>query len=128
MIHWCSRFIGIPYAQMNCAVLVAHVLESEFLRPDIGAALRGFPEHSMGTRERSHAISQGWRELAEKVDVPQDGDGVILKIGSKLSHMGLAVDTPKGLYVLHTVGDRGSVIEPFGKMMTCKVEGFYRWR
>jgi uncharacterized protein YijF (DUF1287 family) len=113
---------------MNCAVLVAHVLESEFLRPDIGAALRGFPEHSMGTRERSYAISQGWRELAEKVDVPQDGDGVILKIGSKLSHMGLAVDTPKGLYVLHTVAARGSVIEPFGKMMTCKVEGFYRWR
>lgn len=128
MIHWCSRFIGISYAQMNCAELVAHVLETEFMRPDIAEQLRGFPEHSMGFRERAEAINTGWRKLAEKVEVPQDGDGVILKIGSRLSHMGLAVDTPKGLYVLHTVGDRGSVVEPATKIQSCIVEGFYRWK
>jgi hypothetical protein len=128
MIHWCSRFIGIPYAQMNCAELVGHILEGEFLRPDIAAVLRGFPEHSMGMRERTEAISHGWRDLADKVEIPEDGDGVILKIGSRLAHMGIAATTPKGLYILHTVKERGSVIEPANKMLTCTVEGFYRWR
>lgn len=128
MIHWCSRFIGIPYSQMNCAELVAHVLETEFLRPDVAAALRGFPEHDMGTRERTEAINQGWRQLADRVDIPQDGDGVILKIGSRLSHMGLVVDTPKGIFVLHTVGNRGSVVEPVTHIQSCTVEGFYRWK
>lgn len=128
MTHWCSRFIGIPYSEMNCAELVAHVLESQFLRPDIAASLRGFPEHDMGARERTEAINQGWRQLADRVDVPQDGDGVILKIGSRLSHMGIFVDAPKGWHILHTVAERGSVLEPVGNILTCKVEGFYRWK
>jgi uncharacterized protein YijF (DUF1287 family) len=127
-MHWCSSFIGIPYAKMNCAELVAQVMEVAFFRADIAAALRGYPEHAMGLRERTLAISKGWRELAYKVDHPKDGDGVILKIGSKLAHMGIAVESPKGLCVLHTVANRGSVIEPVDKMLTCTIEGFYRWK
>jgi hypothetical protein len=127
-IHWCSRWIGIPYSTLNCAELVADVLEKEFLRQDIADTLRGYPEHHMGTREQSNAIARGCSQLTDRTEDPQDGDGVILKIGSRLSHMGLVVNTPKGLYILHTVAERGSVVEPVGKLLTCTVEGYYRWK
>jgi hypothetical protein len=127
-IHWCSRWIGIPYSTLNCAELVADVLEKEFMRQDIADTLRGYPEHDMDVRAQSHAIAHGCRQLTDRTEDPQDGDGVILKIGSRLSHMGLVVSTPKGLYILHTVAHRGSVIEPAGKLLTCTIEGYYRWK
>lgn len=128
MIHWCSRFIGIPYSTLNCAELVAEVLEKEFFRQDIADVIRGAPEHDQDHRAQGRAIDRGWQQLAERTEQPKDGDGVILKIGSRLSHMGVTVDTPKGLYVLHTVAERGSVIEPAGRLLTCTIEGFYRWK
>lgn len=122
------QYIGIPYKTLNCAELVAEVMEKEFGRSDIAARLRGFPEHKQDQRFQSKAIAECWPALAEKVESPMHGDGVILKVGSRLSHMGLFIETPKGPHILHTVKNYGSVIEPASKMMTCTIEGFYRWK
>lgn len=121
------EYIGIPYDELNCAELVAEVMEKEFSRADIAARLRGFPEHKQDQKSQSRAIAECWPALAQKVETPKHGDGVILKVGTRLSHMGVVVDTPKGLQVLHTVKNMGSVIEPLNKMLTCTIEGFYRW-
>lgn len=125
---WAGKYIGIPYSTLNCAELVAEVLEKEFARSDIANALRGFPQHNQEQRVQSKAISECWPALAEKVYYPEDGYGVILKVGSRLSHMGIVAETPKGLQILHTVGTHGSIIEPIDKLMTCTVQGFYKWK
>lgn len=122
------KYIGIPYSTLNCAELVAEVLEKEFGRFDIAKSLRGHPSCKSDASKQSQAIGDDWVSLADRVEIPQNGDGVILKIGSKLKHMGIFADLPKGPHILHTVKNYGSVIEPASKMMTCTIEGFYRWK
>lgn len=129
--HWSQNHIGIPYAECNCAQLVARVLRTEFGRSDLASELEGFPEHLANTQARSEAIYLHRFDLGQDIEQPVDGAGVVLQVGNKLQHIGMIALIGNGTepWVLHTTPKSGSVLERLGRVMRLyKVQGYYTWR
>ncbi len=131
--HWAEQYVGIAYARLNCAQLVAHALRQHFGRDDLARELEAFPAHGEGTKARSDAIGHHRYDLSTRVATPHDGAGVVLQVGAKLQHMGLAaLIGPRGaqrVYILHTSRKAGAQLQSVERVADqYKVEGFYKWR
>lgn len=126
MTHWTSRYIGLPYAENDCAELAARVQREVFCRsvslPTVRAA---------GLRGLTAQIEAEKDVYAERTDLPQDGDAVLMVGRGRLDHVGVYAAINGVPHVLHAMRNAGQVclhrlreLEGIG----LKVEGFYRWK
>ncbi|MCL1962368.1 MAG: hypothetical protein FWG56_11500 [Desulfovibrionaceae bacterium] len=124
MTHWSDHYIGIPYAQMDCAQLVEKVLREQFATTVI------WPFQRDDDLERySGLIVQHRDEFVRPIDVPRDGCGVLMFFRGRSAHMGLYALMGGQGYVLHSDAIFGaSVRMPLERVRRLyKIEGFYDW-
>lgn len=108
---WQNKYVGIPYRDngrdetgMDCWGLVRHVYNKEF-----NISLPSFSEDYQGDdRARIAELIAQYKEGWEKVDEPQSGDLVLLRILGTETHVGIVTDYP---YFLHARDGYSSSIE-----------------
>ena len=124
-----GNYVGIPFVDAgrtkegcDCWGLVRIVQKECF-----GKELPSFDDYEKATRDESERqVAIGLKELPlKKVDSPEEGDIVLLRIRGKLCHTGLYIG---GNEILHTNRGTDSVIESLDGLrhLREKVEGFYR--
>ena len=124
--HWSESFVGLPYAQADCAALAARV-QREVVGRDL--ALPG--ERAAGLRGLSTQIVELKADYAEPVEIPRDGDAVLMVARGRLQHVGVYCDIDGSPWVLHAVRNAGQTclhrlcdLSRYG----LTVEGYYRWK
>lgn len=112
-----SFLVGVPYSKMNCWDLTR-----EFYRVSMGAELKHVSAGGPNDRvENSNLIYSSKGEF-EKVDCPEYGDIILIKIRGIESH--IAVYLGKGL-MLHTCESTGSVVDRTDRWDKT-ITGYYR--
>lgn len=126
-----DRYIGIPYStrHMDCADLALLVQRELFGREVMLAGKRPRP---LATEDQDSAVNAYTAELAKRVEVPQDGDIVLMsEIGKRIpGHIGTYFFLNYAPYVLHTTALIGhSALHRLQDLSATglTVEGFYRW-
>ncbi len=102
-----------------------------FYRDVLGVTLPSYTEsyqdagHSAESRQRLSTLFAANMGAWRRVDEPEPGDGVLLLIGGRPIHVGLALG---GGLMLHTECRINTVIERLASPMWAKrIEGFYRY-
>ncbi|CUA99240.1 hypothetical protein [Comamonas thiooxydans] len=127
-----DRFTGIPYCprHMDCADLALLVQRELFGRQVVLAGKRARPLELDG---QAAAIASYCSELGMAVELPQDGDAVLMRDFDveQAGHIGIYVFTNYAPHVLHTSHKLGSSVlhrvqdlQGYGLI----VEGYYRWK
>lgn len=126
-----ERYVGLPYdaRRFDCADL-ALLVARELYGRDVHLPGRPRP---LRDDEQAAAISAYTAELAVAVQVPVDGDLVLMRdLGDKQpGHLGIFVRLGAALMVLHTshvLG--GSRLHRLRDLpgLGLSVEGYYRWK
>ena len=112
-----SKLVGVPYSEMNCWD-IAVVFYKDVLNMDLGNIYSGPTPPRDVTKELIFTNMGGF----EKVDSPQFGDIIILKIFGIESHISIYIGNGR---MLHTSSSSGSVID-FVSRWEKIIVGFYR--
>lgn len=130
MEAWVAKYIGIPFVSggrgfdgADCFGLVRLVLANEFslsLPP-----LLGNYTNALDSDSTSPLFAQNIPLiLGVRVENPEPGNLVLIRIRGTLSHVGIFAG---GGAILHTLGKTGSVLERVtSPALANRVEGFYR--
>ena len=118
-----SDYVGVPYGfrdepGSDCFQIVRDVAKNIF-----------------GYEIPDYAFSGTWQDADkgfnehkpdfDKVETPEPGDIVLLKIGGKPIHCGIVINKWQ---MLHTLRGSNSCLENFNSLKWgCRIEGFYRW-
>lgn len=127
---WPDSYIGIPYAELNCAQLVATVLADQFGKHATAVEMMGYPQHQDGTSARCDAIRNhaGDHAATRSAGREEDGDGVVLAAGGRLRHIGLLHKRNGRNFILHTTRETGAVLEPVERVAAkYRIVAFYEW-
>ena len=127
-----DRFVGIPYCprHMDCADLALLVQRELFGRTVVLAGKRVRP---LELDAQAAAIAGYCSELGTAVELPQDGDAVLMRDfdAAQAGHIGIYVFTNYAPHVLHTSHKLGASVlhrvqdlQGYGLI----VEGYYRWK
>lgn len=127
-----DRYIGLPYSarHMDCADLALLVQRELFGRE---VALPGKRPRPLTPGEQAIAITAYCGRLADPVDVPADGDAVLMRDAGSLraGHLGTYFFVNHAPCVLHTSHALGaSVLHRLQDLRGygLAVDGYYRWR
>lgn len=112
-----SKFVGIPYEDMNCWDL-AVAFYREIMGIELSNIYTGPTPSREATRGHIHANVHDFH----KVDAPEFGDIIILKIHGIESHISIFVGRNK---MLHTLEKTGSVVDSMIRWEKIIV-GYYR--
>lgn len=133
--HWSDKYVNLPYVPgvFDCASL------AELVQKEVFGKTLNLPKDRVYTCADSRAekwaamdaqINQLRDDFAVKVDVPQDGDAVLIKLRGYPQHIGVYCLIAREGWLLHanesfqrTVRTRMSGL--FVRSMS--VEGYYRW-
>lgn len=142
-MHWAAEYIGLPWSAtgdgpargeegrspdgetkgFHCWALVRHVQEHRFGR---NLPIIPNPEDllSIARHFRDHPERQRW----ELVEVPEEGDCVLMRQARYPVHVGVWLDVDGGR-VLHVVHDKGVVAQTRDSLAAhgWRIEGFYRF-
>ena len=119
---WSDKYIGIPYADMNCGALVNHVMRAEF-----GIELNLPVDNSGNIFSNSATVTNHKDSVARRIITPFDGCGVLMLARGRMAHVGVYVAHGAG-FVLHAhSGFKTSVCQPIGSLHDVIIEGFYQW-
>ncbi len=127
--HWASRYIGLPWSatgdgpdSFHCWALVRHVQREQFGR-DLPVIPNPEDLLSIARHFRDHPERRRW----DLVDVPQEGDCVLMRQARYPVHVGVWLDVDGGR-VLHVVRDKGVVAQGLESLAAhgWRIEGFYR--
>ena len=127
-----DRFVGIPYCprHMDCADLALLLQRELFGRTVVLAGKRVRP---LELDAQAAAIAGYCSELGMAVELPQDGDAVLMRDFDvdQVGHIGIFVFTNYAPHVLHTSHKLGASVlhrvqdlQGYGLI----VEGYYRWK
>lgn len=106
---WAEKYLGIPYTQMNCAQLVAHVLREEFGRDDIATAICGFRENQISNAfARTMALANHTQDHAEQITEPENGAVCFMRHRARFAHIGIACVDGDSVRILHAVSGLNS--------------------
>lgn len=124
--HWAESYVGIPYIECDCAQLCVRVQQQKFKK------LLTIPLYRPpGLRGISEMIDNLQDDFADKIDVPTEGDGVLMIGRGRLNHIGIACYIRGQLYVLHAMRSAGMTVlhnvNTLGNM-GIEVEGYYKWK
>lgn len=130
MVSWAADYIGIPYIfggstrkGVDCWGLVRLVCREQF-----GKELPAFSHGGLSEKECGLLVDNSKMLVnAQKVETPEIGDLVVLKIYGYPCHIGIIVGSPGERNLLHTLKGHDSVIDRYdSKAWKCRQEGFYR--
>lgn len=126
MAHWSERYVGIPYAEADCAELAARVQREVFARE-----IHIPTERGCGLRGLTRQIERLKDDYAARTDSPTEGDGVLMVSRGRLEHIGIYCDIAGTAYVLHAMRSAGQVVLHRIRDLAHQglaVEGYYAWR
>lgn len=114
-----SSLIGIPYEEKNCFDLTR-----EFYRLVLGIELKHYFDGKDPGRDQTKALI--YTNIGDfiKVEVPEFGDIVLIKLYGVESHIAVYVGGDK---ILHTLKGAGSLLDRLGRWDK-NIVGFYRVR
>lgn len=124
MSHWSDEWLGRQYEpdRFNCADLVLAVQREHFDRClDIVGA------HPTGPLAQASAVEdEVWRHV-QRVEIPKDGDVVMIRNRGRLRHIGVYCALRDGM-VLHAVKGMGVIRTHVRDLpnIRMQLEGFYR--
>ncbi len=124
--HWSQQYIGLPYAQADCAALCVKV-QKEIFNRDIALPTG----RESGLRGISRQITSLQASYATPISAPEEGDAVLMVGKGRLNHIGTATFINGQLWVLHAMRSAGqAVLHNINSLenMGLIVEGYYRWR
>lgn len=125
MNHWSEKYIGMQWQEdsFNCADLAVLVQREQF-----GHEVLVEGAHSGDFSQLDAAIRAGINRAAIEVQIPQDGDGVLIRNGSLL-HVGIYCEMAEPA-VLHNVHKAGVVCHRVRdlKRYGFVIEGYYSWK
>lgn len=125
MSHWSDNYIGIPYADCDCAELAARVQREVF-----GRDVRLPTERACNRAGKSAQIESLLDDFGEPTRAPQDGDAVLMRAGP-LWHIGVFCQIGGQRWLLHTTStSKFSARIQLRRVsdLNMAVEGFYRWK
>ncbi|HHJ11887.1 MAG TPA: peptidoglycan endopeptidase [Chromatiales bacterium] len=128
MAHWSDKYIGEPYieGENDCAALVQRVLYVEF-----GVLVDMPGERAAGLRGLTRQIEDNKLRVAEPVESPREGDGVLMMGRGSLDHVGVYCEIAGEGWVLHAMRNARQVCRHRLRDLAnlgLDVEGFYRWK
>jgi len=126
MANWTDAYIGREHSETyDCAALVLDVEREQFGRHVNVPSHRAF--YKPGENHNDEIVKYAFT-LADKVDVPQDGDVVLMFNRNGLNHIGIYVDIKGTQYVLHNIAKVGTILQKLKDITryTLRFEGFYR--
>lgn len=136
-VHWSSKYVGRRFkdVEFDCVVLAETVQREVFGRNLDLPSERYYAGKALIERFRQMVLQlQEQLDLVDKysvpTDKPEDGDGVLLRIGSKLRHIGTYCLIGGVPYILHTATSQVVLTEQrlLPTMFGITVEGYYRWK
>ena len=130
MAHWSDPYIGDPYVKgdADCARLLCRVRREVFGLPVPGDAE---VERAASRLGRAAQMADGVEAFGERVDVPQEGDAVLMICRGRPSHIGVFCVVDGERCVLHAMENVAMVVRhTLRDLPKCllAVEGFYRWK
>ena len=116
-----AKYIGIPYEQKDCFVLL-----KEFYRNEFQIQLSDYFEGPVPGREELDFIITSNKGKFTQVKEPAYGDIIVIKFYGYSCHVGIWLEEGK---FLHTTRGTGSCIDRLDRYKKM-IEGFYRheWR
>ncbi|MGB1560812.1 MAG: C40 family peptidase [Sinimarinibacterium flocculans] len=128
MTGWAAWYVGMPYADkgrgpeaFDCWGLVQRIYADQF-----GIDLPGFENDYPHSADRMATAAVISRECGtwSRVDRPRVGDVIVLAIGGRPCHCGIAVSATT---MLHTLTGTAACIESLaGLRWRHRIEGIYR--
>ncbi len=124
--HWAEQYVGLPYAQYDCAQLCVKIQKEQFNK-SVGIPA-GRPT---GLHNISDMILDLQDDFAVQVSVPVDGDAVLMVGRGRLNHIGTICYINEQEHVVHAM--RNVAMTVIHKIVALKdvglsVEGYYRWK
>jgi cell wall-associated NlpC family hydrolase len=127
---WCAEFVGKDYADkgrgpdaFDCWGIVRHIMACRYGRdlPDYADAYtNGKDRESVATAVRA-GLAIRW----QKVEIPSEGDLIILRLAGHPWHCAISIG---GDWMLHAQEGAGVIAEQFTRPIWNKrIEGFYRY-
>lgn len=133
--HWTGGYVGRRYVEgtFDCGELARLVQREVFGREIRLPAARDY-DFAGGPLEKfrlmAGQIERCKDDVARRVDVPQEGDGVLLVTRGYRQHIGVHCAIAGERWVLHASDGTGQVVlqrERDLPMRGGTVEGYYRW-
>jgi cell wall-associated NlpC family hydrolase len=112
-----SALIGVPYEKRDCYGIVI-----DFYKEVLGVELKNYyteiPETSMQSQNLIYSSMGDFK----KVDIPQFGDIIVIKLKRVESHIGVYVGEDKMLHTLKNIGCHIENISKYRRM----ISGYFR--
>lgn len=125
MRHWAEQYVGLPYADFDCAALCVKVMHEVFDREIL------FPdERPDSIRAISKTIDHGKADYGVLTDNPVEGDAVLMYGRGRINHIGIVCIINGQMFILHAMRNAGhTVLHPVHalKEVGLLVEGYYKW-
>lgn len=115
-----SNLIGIPYGDANCFDIVRM-----FYREELGIDIKDLNRENLSADDRAavESLIVASKGDFEKVDSPEYGDIIVIKVMGLESHVAVYIGNDRMLHTYHPEGS--SCVEHLGKWKT-RIAGFYR--
>jgi len=113
------KYIGRGYDEYNCLDLV-----KEFYKDQFGLDIKNYFEGDVPSREEVGTLIKTNKGEFIKVDKPQFGDIVVIKLYGIACHLGVIVHGTKFLHSAKNIGSNIDRLERYSRL----IEGYYRHR
>jgi len=123
--HWAENYVGLPYADADCAALAAKVQREVFNRVINMPVVRGHNVLAL-----SEQIISSQAEVAEPIEQPHEGCAVLMRGRGRLNHIGVFTCLNGTAYVLHAMRSaKQTVLHKVSDLpkQGLTLEGYYRW-
>jgi len=112
-----SHLIGIPHEEKDC-----YMLAVAFYKDVLGIELKNYYSEIPETSEQSSNLIYTSMGDFKKVDVPQFGDLIVIKLKRIESHIGIYIGNDKMLHSFKNVGSNIESISKYRRM----ISGYFR--
>ena len=128
MSHWSANYIGTPWVPgiSDCWSFARRVWREQW-----GWQVSPWDGDPSDLRHAVVALAAAEHHpLWEAVEVPGEGDAVLMGRAARPCHVGLWIAAPEGAGILHSVERAGVIFTPPGRLgaIGLKVLACYRWR
>ena len=127
MSHWSDSYLGLPWIEgkFDCADLTTKIQLEVF-----GKTIKLPTSHGESHFGRAATIAVHKDVYVEPIEIPEDGDGVLLLARGRIQHIGTYCLIDGEPWVLHNQQGAGTHRLRLRdlKKWHYTVEGFYRWK
>ena len=132
-MHWAANYIGVPWEfggrsieGFDCWGLFQHIQRERYSIEVSEIELTGYNFHNVVREFDKNEELKSWTEIG----VPEDGDGVLLRMAKYPNHVGILIKDEETVGVLHTVEKSGVIFSSYQNLERAgwKVARYYRHR